>query len=276
MYQQRRQGCAKHCILVCLLSLFALLGCGLETFYYIDYIPQGSYLDETRSSVRLPSSGSEGYGDNQYFTHFIIFYRIYLSENNPTGTLNRDGETLSLINPSLLTDYNWSIRYTDITSTTVNTSNLETTFLSQRYYKLELEGARIESVLGRGALGRTLGISFYDGGGRDPELILGYDLDPTLQQHYTLQRVNPSSVPGYTFILQPVDSSSFFNFSELRDPSNATAEKNADVALNSRGGEIRYTYVSMYIAAVGTTFETPPKTIYSQPTFLGIFRLPER
>jgi hypothetical protein len=249
--------------------LVGLLGCGLEAFYYIDYIQAGDYVNETGSSVRLPSSSSPGYSADEYFTHFIIFYRIYLSENNPTGKLNDSGDVLNSINSTLLSDYNWSINYTDITSTTVNTTNLEGTFLNRRYYKVELEGARIDSVLGRGALGSTLEISFYDVVGQEPVLKLGSNT-------YILQRVDPANTPGSSFIPRPVDSRSFLNHPELRDPSNAVQNINADVQPNSRGGEIRYTYVSMYIAAVGRSFETPPKTIYSQPSFLGIFKLPEQ
>jgi hypothetical protein len=269
MYQRRPGGARLLlCIAVCLLALGSLLSCGLETFYYIDYIPASDYVNETRSSVHLPSSGREGYGDNQYFTHFIIFYRIYLSDTNPTGRLNDSGNTLNSINPTLLSDYNWSIQYTDTTSTTVNTANLENTFFNRKYFKLELQGADIDNVLGRdmGARGSIMEIIFSNVPGEEPVLRIG-------GASYILQRTN--SAPGIIFAPQPADSRSFFNYPELCSVENATQELNADVSTNLRG-EIRYTYVSMYIAAAGRTFEMPPRTIYSQPTFIGIFMLPER
>jgi hypothetical protein len=257
-----------------LLALWGLLSCGLETFYYIDYIPLSDYFDNTRSSVRLPSSGSEGYGDNQYFTHFIIFYRIYLSDNNLSGRLDSSGDMLNSINPTLLSDFNWATTYTNTTSTTVTTSNLEGTFFSRRYYKLEVEGARIDNVLGSGARGNTLEIRFNPTAGQVPELRIGsLPLDENTPT-YMLQRADPSNY-GFDFIPQPENSPYFFNHPELLNTENATQQINADVVTISRG-DARYTYVSMYIAAVGRSFETPPTTIYSQPTFLGIFTLPER
>jgi hypothetical protein len=247
---------------VCLL---ALLGCGLETFYYIDNIGPSDYRNETFSSIDLPSDGREGYGSNQYFTNFIIFYRIYLSNDNPTGKLDNHGDILNSINPALLSDYNWAIPYTDVTSTTVNTSNLDNTFYNRRYFKLELGEYRIDSVLGRSALDSKLEIVFYDDESQEP--VLRLDNVP-----YVLQRA--TSAPGIILDPQPPFTNSrnraFFNHPEFR---NAGQEKNADIAPNS-SADIRYTYVSMYIAAVGRSFEMPPRTIYSQPTFLGIFRLP--
>jgi hypothetical protein len=253
---------------VCLLALFCLLGCGLETFYYIDYIQASDYIDYTNSFVRLPSSGNEGYGgDNELFTHFVIFYRIYLSNTNPTGRINDSAEAMNSINTTMTSDYNWSITYTDIKSTTVNTSGLENTFYNRRFYKLELQDADIDNVLGRdrGARGSTLEIRFRDISGEVPVLLIG-------GTSYVLQRSN--SGPGTIFRPRPTDSRAFLNHPELYSNENANTDINADAAPNNRG-EILYTYVSMYIFAVGRSYEVPPTTIYSQPTFLGIFKLPQ-
>jgi hypothetical protein len=266
MYPHGRPGGVIIRIVICLLALGCLLSCGLETFYYIDYIPASDYVDYTSSFVRLPTSGYDGYGDNEYFTHFIIFYRIYLSNSNPTGRINDSSDAMNSINTTLISDYNWSLPYTDITSTTVNTSSLENTFYNRRFYKLELQGARIDDVLNRDVLGSTLEIRFRDITGEVPVLLIGGN-------SYILQRAN--SAPGILFSPKPTDSRSFFNHPELYDVSNATIDINADVASNTRG-EIYYTYVCMYIIAVGRSYEIPPSTIYSQPTFLGIFKLPER
>jgi hypothetical protein len=245
---------------MCFLALLGLLSCGLETLYYIDYIPPSNYVNETSSSVLLPSRGREGYGDDQYFTHFMIFYRIYLSNNNPTGRL--DTQLSAIGNSALVSDYTMLYPLTNISSTTVDTSNLEIIFYNRRYFKLELEGEPIDNILSRGALGNLLEISFYDNAGQKPVL--------RLNGSHTLMRAN--SAPGIIFAPQPVDSRSFLNYPELCNHDNATSIFNADVV--SPGADVRYTYVSMYIAAVGRSFEMPPRTIYSQPCFLGIFRLP--
>jgi hypothetical protein len=254
-----------QCIAVCLLALFCLLSCGLENFYYIDYIQASDYIDYTSSFVRLPSSGRDGYSDEQYFTHFVIFYRIYLSNTNPNGRINDSADAMNSINTTLTSDYNWSIQYTDITSTTANVSGLENTFYNRRFFKLELQDEDIDRVLGRNALGSTLEIRFRDISGEVPVLLIG-------GASYVLKRA--SEAPGNIFAPRPADSRAFLNHPELYDVSNATIELNADVAPNNRG-EILYTYVCMYIFAVGRSYEVPPTTIYSQPTFVGIFRLPQ-
>jgi hypothetical protein len=247
------------------LALGGLLSCGLEAYYYIDYIPASNYTSETGATVRLPSSEADGYGgENQYFRNFIIFYRIYLSDNNPTGRLD-DYTPMTSINNALYSDYVGLSTYTDITNTSVTTSNLDTTFRNKSYYKLELTTADIDSVLDTRSLGKTLEISFLDSTGELPILLIG-------GESYVLKRATDIfyRVGGG----QPVDNLTFLNYPELYDVANAIKDRNADVATNSKAN-IRYTYVSMYIAAVGRSGDTPPTTIFSQPTFIGIFKLPE-
>ena len=239
-----------------------LLSCGLEAFYYIDYIPQGDYTDTTRATVRLPSSSSEGYN---YFTHFVIFYRIYISGTNPTGRIETPEER-SGINATLSTDFSGIYPSTDITSTTVNTANLENTFYNTRKYSaLTLEGAEIRNVLGSRSLGETLEISFDPRNGVQPTLTIN-------GTPYVLQRAIER--PGLNFSPQP--NRDFLNHPDLYNTAYVTDVLNADVATNTRTDPpLRYTYVSMYIAAVGQSLEMPPRTIYSQPTFIGIFQLAE-
>jgi len=247
------------------LSLMCLLSCGLEAFYYIDYIPEGDYVDTTRATIRLPSSSSDGYSN--YFTNFIFFYRIYISGINPSGRIET-ADDRSLINPALNSDFTSIYPSTDITSTSVNTSNLENTFYNRRYFKLNLEGADIDTILGSRSLGGTLVIAFPPNTGENPTLTLN---DST----YILQRAKEN--PSLLFNPEP-DNRRFLNHPDLYDPSKAPPNAtniNADVATNSRPDTPLYTYVSMYVAAVGLSYEMPPRAIYSQPTFIGIFRLAE-
>lgn len=263
----------KTCVVLsaCFLSLFCLLSCGLEAFYYIDYIPN-SVMDTTvRATINLPSSSSEGY--NNYFSHFIIFYRIYISNIQETAliastTTNDINKTL---NSSLTSDFTSLYSSTDKTSTNPSTANLENTFLNRKFFQLELEDANITSVLGSGSLGRTLEIAFPPNSGVRPTLILNGN-------SYVLQRVKGDDVLGIPPFYQKPNDRYFLNYPELNDTANATSTINADVAVNTNANadtDVRYTYVSMYIAAKGTSFELPPRSIYSQPTFVGVFRLAE-
>ena len=253
--------CAVLCI--CFLSLSGLLSCGLETIYTIDYIPQGVMQDTIRATITLPRATTVN-GYDTYFDYFVIFYRIYISGVNPSGEILTP-EDRGEINTTLNTDFNSFYPYTDITSTTVNTSGLDTTFYNRNYFMLTLEGAAINEVLSRNSLGGTLVIDFPFMTGERPTLTLN-------GTEYTLRRAVNS--PRLNFTPQP--DRYFLNHRDLYDITKATPEINADVATNTRTNqELIYTYVSMYIAASGTSLEMPPRTIFSQPTFIGIFRLAE-
>jgi hypothetical protein len=242
-----------------------LLSCGLEAFYYIDYIPQGEYYD-TNTIINLPSSGTEGY---TYFDNFIIFYRIYISANivqtgrQLEGTGTNNGRTA--INSTLNSDYNGLYSLTDITSTSVNTSDLERTFSNRRYFTLTLQDANINAVLGSSSLGQRLEIFFDTRNGEQPTLRIN-------SASYNLQRAIKNENLALDN-LNPLPNRNFLNHPELYSTVNVTNGRNADVASGS--GTPRYTYVSMYIAAKGTSLEMPPSPIYSQPTFIGIFQLSE-
>jgi len=241
----------------------------MEAFYYIDDIPY-SVMDTTvRATINLPSSSNEGYN---YFEHFIIFYRIYISDilelgliaSTQTNNINNKN-----LNTALNSDFASLYSYTDKTTTNVSTANLENTFLNRKYFQLELENVNINSVLGSGSLGKTLEIVFQPNAGEKPTLILNGN-------SYVLQRVRGDSVLGITSF-QPLPIQRYFlNYPELCDNANATPKINADVASNNKTGAAQYyTYVSMYIAAMGKSLELPPKDIYSQPTFIGVFKIAE-
>ena len=252
-------------VFIFLLSLFGLLSCGLEDIPYIDYIPDGSVTDNTSATVQLPSSSAEGYESPPvgYFSRFEIFYRIYISGEPLSGLI--DTSTLRRqINTTLDSDFQGLFNLTDKTSTSANPSNLDNTFNTRKFFKLTLEDNNIDNVLGRGSLGKTLDIQFSPINGVRPVLLLN-------NVSYTLRR----AVSGPSIIFNPVpDNRYFLNHADLFDTENATNDINADVAVNPQNipESPRYTYVSMYIFAIGRDYLT---TIYSQPTHLGIFRLAE-
>jgi hypothetical protein len=230
-------------------------------------VPQGNYND-TNAVIRLRASGFEG---STYFDNFIIFYRIYIS-NTPVQTgrqlegygTNNDRIT---INSTLNSDYNSLYTLTDLTNTNVSTSNLENTFANRRYFLLTLEGVDINSVLGRSSLEQRLDFFFDTLNGRQPTLTIG-------GAEYNLQRAIRNEILNL-YDLNPLPDRQFLNHPDLYDTANITNGRNADVATSS-AADVRYTYVSMYIAAKGRSLnDIPPRIIYSQPTFIGIFRLSE-
>jgi len=243
-----------------IVSLGCLLSCGLEAFYYLDYVPDASVTTSDISvTVGLPTASTEGYG--LYFTHFIIFYRIYISAALHEGLVSTATER-NAINPALNYDFNLIDPLTNKTSTTVNTSNLESSFYNRNYFQLLLEGPQIGEVLSSSSLGSTLEIYFSRNLGELPRLSLNGGAG------YPLLRANS----GLALTFNPLpDNRYFLNHYDLYNGDNATSTVNADVANRTQTDPpSQYTYVSMYIAAVGKEYLT---TVYSQPTHLGIFRL---
>jgi len=247
-----------------------LLSCGLEEFYFLDYIYDfRNEYNDTNAVIYLPPRDAEGY---TYFNNFIIFYRLYLSDKLVnTGRLLEGSGTNNdriAINTTLNSDYNGLFSLTDITSTSASTSNLENTFSNRRFFLLTLEDADINNVLGDGALGQRLDIAFPPNPGSRPTLTIN-------ESSYVLWRAveNRNLNPPLNFRPQP--SRDFLNHPDLYNIANITDALNADVVTNTAEG-VQYTYISMYIAARGTSLDMPPRTIYSQPTFIGIFRLANR
>jgi len=248
----------------------------------MDYIPDSYMKDYTYASIKLPSSSDDGYSNNEYFTHFEIYYRIYISAVPPSGSgLINTSTLMSNVNSALNSDYQGLLYLTNKTSTSSNPSNLETTFSNRKYFKLTLKEDNIDSVLstdppsGRpDSRGKILEIDFYHtiSGDVIPVLTLSTPpgIIPIVSNTYTLQRA--TSGPGLNFTPKP--NRDFFNHSELYDDNNVSKLINEDVAAPNAGipATPRYTYVSMYIFAVGRHYIT---TIYSQPTHINIFCLPD-
>jgi len=247
---------------VCLFLCWFLFSCGLENIPYMPRIPDPIRTDISGTEFRLPSG-------LDHFTHFVIFYRIYVS-NRLESVIDRDSRPqLQQINSQLDLDVNFFRPWIDPASTTVNTAQVWNTFVNtRRFFQLELEGADINVVLGPSSLGGTLEIDFVEVAGQAPRLFLngvshdlrraggeGFDFDP---------------LPEFDEALP------FFNHEELRDRENRTEEnlRNADVAPVFPPEPLTEAYVLMYIAAAGLSFDVPPRRVFSQPTFLGIFRLP--
>jgi hypothetical protein len=242
----------------------------VEDYPYLNPVPVGNITQELNSlvTVRLPGIDTTVY---YYFSHFAIFYRIYVSDIPESGTLQLDRNVLTRINPSLSSDY-FALEPYLSTENKINTSSVGAQFRSRNYYFLEVEGDSLDSILGRPASGnipaKTLRLDFGAAGSR-PSLRLSWGGN---EAGYTLYRSNGSSY-GTSFIPRP--DRYFVNTQELSNPSNIGAGSNLDLAAKSgMSPGPRYTYASFYIAAVGMD-PVNYSPIYSIPAFLGILRLPD-
>jgi len=232
-------------------SIF-LSTCGFEENYFLPQVPEINISTQlnTSATINLPSLTGFYYAQN-----YIIFYRIYISDFN---TSSNDTTIFSNINSSLVNDYNFIYPNTDPTSTTagISANNL---FLSRSYFELELEGVNINNMLS--SSGGNIRISFPTAQGGNP--VMTFNNGTVI---YNLKRSGK--------LITPRPSDRYFqNTSQLSDANNANSNNNADVAARS-GLSQTYAYVSMYVVAAGTD---PVKftTIYSKPTHISVFRLPE-
>jgi hypothetical protein len=234
--------------------------CGLDDYMYLSPVQESEITirNNTQAAIGLPSLDA---GESTYFTNFVIFYRIYLSDSPQAGQITP--ELMRTVNAALYNDYNGLFPSTSNNSsnntTTVNTA-VGSLFSGRRYYELALDGIDIASVLDSGSQGESLVIEFPNTGGR-PFLTVGGG------QPYELWRSNG----GRTF--EPKPDRYFAGHPDLFDNNNLTANINADTAGPSPTGP-GYAYASLYIAKMGRDRQTLG-LIYSAPTFIGVFKLPD-
>jgi hypothetical protein len=234
--------------------------CGIEDYLFLNPVPVGNISLpslNTSAVIALPNIDLAHY---YYFSHFTIYYRIYISGIDVSGAIN-EGQ-LGSINPSLLTDYSALIPYTN-TDTVISTS-IATLFGNRKYYTLNLSGADMDNVLGAASLGRTAVLDFALTPGRRPTLRFEGGVLPA---EYTLYRSTGNGA------FSPLPDRFFLNSSELNRSDNVSEKRNNDVADYPGLSGTRYTYVALYILVTGTDSNYTP--IYSRPTYVGVFRLPE-
>jgi hypothetical protein len=232
-----------------------LSSCGIEDYAFL-YPVSGRVEVELNSKATIILSMAEV---TDYFTHFTLYYRIYISAVPLPGNISQGD--LSTLNPTLDSDYRAFLPYTSNTDTTISTS-IGSLFRNQNYQTLTVEGADIEDLLSPNARNKTLTLDFIQIPGTIPVLIIDN----------TSYRLRRSTGNG---LFNPVPQDRYFlNSLELNTKANASSSINADVAALSTDPDVRYTYVALYIVATGIDPNFSP--IYSAPTFIAILRLPDQ
>jgi hypothetical protein len=241
-----------------LLACVFLLSCGIEDYPYIYPIPVDNLRQESNYQARIiiPNSNL----GNMYFSHFAIFYRLYISdiyEQSPSES------NFGTINSTLNSDYNRVKPY--IGNDSMGSSSIASLFNNMNYYTLAVEGEiSIDSVLSTSSFNRTLLIDFSQTPGSIPYLTVGS------ATQYRLQR----SDGGGNFELLP-EHGYFTNSPELRNPANISESHiNADITDLANAINRRYTYIAMYIVAIGFEPQTYVQ-LYSSPVFAGVVSLPD-
>ena len=249
-----------------LIILFLLLffsSCGLEDFYFLYPVEMDDItpISESRATVRIDQRNQSV----PNFLNYVIFYRIYVSDSLQ---ISIEPEIFNLINPALHDNHNNLSPF--IGSTTFGNTNLDNVFRNIRFNYLELENNQIANVLSSSVFNETLIFDFSHG------------IRPTMTVNgipYTLIR----STGGGTFNPLPDDEllyRYFVNSAELRRRENINDNINADVSDLTRSNSlvnennILYTYVALYIAAVGLN-PISYTNFYSTPALIHVFLLPD-
>jgi hypothetical protein len=257
--------------LLALSVLLATLGsglgsCGIETYKYLDPVDPGGISMELNTTAYISLPG----GQPSYFRYFTIYYRIYISDLPVSGVV--DTGILAQINPALYADYSYFYSYTNTSSTMVPTT-MGTIFSGRKYFPLELENnPPIENVLGSG--GGVVTLDFAANSLFKPALIMD-DLRvtpgaPRRQLSRNTRNDNNPYANNYYFM-----NSDDVNNGDLISSSSDSSRINQDVQNSAQSiSGPRYTYVSMYILSYGLD-DSNFTNIYSIPTFIGIFLLPD-
>jgi len=206
----------------------------------------------SRATIQLPDISDPN------FANFKLFYRIYISDRGDVDELiTQDNATLmGTINPTLRS--NVSSINTDPTNTAINTSVVSNYFRNYRFYELELdEGRNMDTFL------RTSG-----------SLQIDFPLTGIPYVEKGSERYNLLRSTGEGAFRPATDDRYLRNTEKLNSSEYANVNDNADVADNASAGTPRYTYILIYIVTSGFD-PSNLNTIYSVPTFVGIFRLPE-
>lgn len=249
----------------------SILGaCGIEDYPYLDPVDPGIPMRlNTTAFIRLPEISAD---QAKYFQNFVIYYRIYISGLPVSSSVSTD--QMTQINSALATDYTYFHTYaTDNTTTTTVPSTMGTMFSNRKYYPLVLEGASIESLLGSGAGGKIITLDFAANAQYKPSLIIG-NADLSSNASYPQYQLFRYSETGF---MRPYDNYRYFvNTDEINNAAhiNATDFTNLDIQKSAQdvSGQ-SYTYVSMYILSYG--IDNNFSNIYSTPTFIGVFLLPD-
>ncbi|MDR3173146.1 MAG: hypothetical protein LBU19_02750 [Treponema sp.] len=236
-----------------------ILSCGIETYPYLNPVPSGNITSSIneQATIILPGVGSNS---SVAFSHFALYYRIYVSYSNRTG-FALSANDLRDINSTLYSDYNSLSSYTSTSNTT--TVNIASVMTNRGYQPLY----------------------FGTSGNNSPDVLgsPGIQVQLHFPQRFDLNEPPYLGLPGNTKVnlirsngggtFSPLPAHRYFlNTDELNRDGNISTTANADVAGPSGAGNIRHAYVAIYIATAGINLQTYTPA-FSIPSFVGIFKL---
>ncbi|MDR2701889.1 MAG: hypothetical protein LBB72_05610 [Spirochaetaceae bacterium] len=242
------------CLMMCV-----SFSCGIENYIYLDAVETVIDTDVNKAQFILPNTNTS---TEEYFRYYAIYYRIYLSDLDLTGTINT-ATLRNSINPVLNSHFNSIEPYID--NENYAPSGIYSVFTRLNYFSLyvtledkinEVEpGARLKP-------GELVSLDFTDSS-KGPFMTVNNDPSTSL---YLFRSSNANPYPQK-------DDRLFFWTDDLFESDNINAERNRDVEKPvTNFNELNKTaYVSMYVLAVG--IDTTFSPVYSRPCHIGIFKI---
>lgn len=228
----------------------AAASCGIDFYVYLEPVPAASYKYlEKVTTFSLPSNQVGG----GYFTEYQVFYKIYYSKKDQQTSIDQNLSTeLVAIRQELYDDYMRIRPYT--TGDKAPTDLASQLERAPRFFKASfadpvldplIESPSIQSPLGASAKGDArIDFNMSGQGYGHPILIVNGAPYRLLRDEYIDSRTSKRD----------------FLFSAGLSGGDVTGQSEP------------YAYVLFYIAASGSADGF--SSMYSKPTFLGIFKLP--
>ena len=228
-----------------ILIILFLSNCGIYDYPFIYPVPIGTITGELNTNVYI-NTGTDNIG-NQYFTHYIIFYKIYISDTDNSNPIEN-------INSVLASDYS-RINNISGSQSIGGAAAYDLITRSLRFSEISLEGTNIDIFLSNAS--NNINIDFT----RDfPSL----SIDNINYYRLTRRHITSTSSNERYFLN---------NINQLRYDiiNNITNGENRDVQDNTSATKT-YSHALMYIMASGMNTQNFVP-VYSSPTYIGIFRL---
>ncbi|MCL2206028.1 MAG: hypothetical protein FWB82_05855 [Treponema sp.] len=211
------------------------------------------------------------------FSHFAIFYRIYISDTPVPSTTT---DTFPQINPTLNADFNAIATYID--SETFVGVNMHTLFTGRGFRYLAL--ARLDPAMPPPHL---VPVDTNSVLASMVSEVVEFSFEGGWQTHPVMRFVNrPIGDPDREFVLwratshdgiafDPQPNRLFFNTAELRNAAYINPNMNADVADRTGipAASRLHTFAALFIVGVGMDHATF-STVYSTPSLIHVFLLP--
>ena len=243
-------------------------GCGLEDYMYIESISQSNITQTilNTATVHIPSSFA---GSGMSGFHFIIFYRIYISDElaTPVGYTANGNDEYLYINSVLASDYNY------FKSKIENNSNddMYKLFQDRGFKYLCLENDEdINALLNSSVLGKSILFEFPS------------DFSFNQYPKMTVNGVSHNlfrSTDGYSALPDPYFCCipNFWSSKVTTGDGRIDSTINADIVdkNNIQDGHRNYAYTAMYITATAMD-DTTITSVYGTPALVHVFRLTQK